>query len=58
MAVRLQLLDRDACGRHRLGIGDAFVAQRIELAGRHEGRRQAGDLAAQRRDPRIGAVGG
>ena len=57
MAARLELLDRDAGGRHCLGIGDALVAQRIELAGDDQGRRQAGDLAAQRRDARIGAVG-
>src|SRR3954465_10559201 len=57
MATRLELLDRDALSRHRFRIGDALVAQRIELAGDDESRWQAGDLAAQRRDARIGAVG-
>ncbi len=48
MATRLKLLDRDTSGSKRLGILDALVTQRIELAGGHERRRQAGQIAAQR----------
>src|SRR5262245_18276661 len=36
VAARMQLLDRHAGRYERVGVGDAFVAERIELAGRHE----------------------
>ena len=58
VATRLQLLDRHAGRGQGLGVGDAFVAQGIEL-GRHDERRRqvksrrsvplSRDLAAERR---------
>jgi len=57
MAARLKLLDHDAGGGKRFGVCDAFVAQRIKLAGRDEGGRQARQIAAERRYARIAAVG-
>jgi len=38
-------LDRDARHRHRLGIGDPFVAERIELRHQNRRRRQARQVA-------------
>ena len=57
MTACLELLHRHTGGRQRFGVGDALVPQRIELARRHERRGQARELAAQRRDARIGPVG-
>ena len=58
VAAGLDLLDRNACGCKRFRVGDTLVTQRIELAGDDERLRQIRQLAAQRRDARIGAVGG
>ena len=44
---RLQLLDRHAGGGQSLGVGDAFVAQWIEVGCHDERRRQAPQSAAQ-----------
>ena len=41
MATRPQLLDRHTGRRQGLGVGDAFVAQGIELGRRDERQRQA-----------------
>ena len=57
MAASFKLLYRHTGGSHGFGVSDTLVAQRIELAGRHERRRQALEFAAQRRDARIGSVG-
>ena len=57
VAARLELLDRHTGGGQGFGVSDTLVAQRIELAGRHQCRWQALEFAAQRRDARIGAVG-
>ena len=46
-AMRLQLLDRHAGRGQSLGVGDAFVAQGIELGRHDERRRQALKSAAQ-----------
>ena len=54
VAASLKLLDWNARGRHGLGVGDAFVAQRVELTGYHECRGQARQFAAERRRARIG----
>ena len=47
VATRLQLLDRHAGRGQDLGVGDAFVAQGIELGRRDERRRQAVKSPAQ-----------
>ena len=50
--------DGHACRFELVGIGNAFVLQRIEAGGVDSGRRQAGKIpVAQRRHPRIGSVG-
>ena len=58
VATGLELLDRHARGSKRFRVGYAFVTQRIELAGDDERLWQILQLAAQRRDAWIGAVGG
>ena len=50
---------RDACGLERVGIGLAFVAQRIEPRGADDRGRQPGEVfGAQRRNPPVRAVPG
>src|ERR1700729_1545532 len=50
-------LHRHPGAAQRLGIGPAFIAERIEFCGMHVGGWQAGEVGgAQRRDPRIGHV--
>ena len=58
VAARLELLDRHACRSQCFGVGDTLVTQRIELTGHHESRGQARELAAERRNARVGAIGG